>query len=123
MTFSLVSRNATSLADQFRHIVTAKELGPAQCRCVMPVVTNIWIGAGIEQEASYLDSAAFGRHMERGVIYVPHRPLGVDVDAMRQQPANGGQVPLVDGNMQGDGVAAVRTDPGGTSRNMASASS
>jgi hypothetical protein len=52
--FSSVSLDATFLADQFRHIVTTKELGPPQCSCVMPVVTNIRIGSGIEQKPSYL---------------------------------------------------------------------
>ena len=57
--------------------------------------------------------AAFDRHVERRVIAVPHRPLGIDVDAMRQQPANGGQISLADRKVQGNGVAAVRADARG----------
>jgi hypothetical protein len=56
--FSWFLLHAAFFADQFRHLVTAKELGPPQCGGVMPVVAKVRIGAGIEQQPGYLDGAA-----------------------------------------------------------------
>src|SRR5689334_5110729 len=61
----LVSPDATFLADQVGHLVTTKELGPAQGRRVMPVVTNVRIGSAVEQDPGDVDGSAFDRHVER----------------------------------------------------------
>ena len=50
--------------------------------------------------------------MQRGVVEIPHLPLGVDVEAARQQPADGRDVALADGDMQRDRIGAVGADPG-----------
>jgi alkylation response protein AidB-like acyl-CoA dehydrogenase len=44
-TFSL---DAALRADQFRHLVATKELGPLQCRCLMPVVCSAGNGILLE---------------------------------------------------------------------------
>ena len=87
------------------------------------VVADVGIGAGIEQQPRDVDLATFDRHVQRRVIAVPHRPLGIDVDAVRDQPADGVEVPLADRKMQGDGVGPSGPMRAGSSRSIASASS
>ena len=44
------------------------------------------------------------------MIAVPHETLGIDVDTVREQPANGVEVPHTDRKMQGDGVPPIGAD-------------
>lgn len=66
------------------------------------VVTDIRIGAGIEQQPRHVDRAVLDGHVQGGVVAVPHRALGIDGNAVREQPAQGDGVVLADRKMQRD---------------------
>ena len=50
--------------------------------------------------------------MQGGVVAVPHRTFGIDVDAVFDQPPHGFRVLLAHRKVQRDGVASVGTDAG-----------
>jgi hypothetical protein len=86
------------------------------------VIADVRVGPGIEQETRDLVGTTLDRHVESRVIAVPHGPLSADGDPVRDQPANGWQVPLVDGEVQGDRIASVGPMRDGSSRSITSAS-
>src|SRR5215467_683791 len=107
---SVVLARPTLLADKFRKICAAEEGRPTENGGVEFVVADVGIGACIEQKSRDVYGAAFDGHVQRGVIAVPHEPLGIDVDTVREQPTDGDQVTLVDRKMQGNGVVPVGAD-------------
>src|SRR5262249_59985108 len=97
-------------ADKFRKIRVPEEARPAENGGVEFVVADVMIGASIKQKSRDVYGAAFDGYVQRGVIAVPHEPLGIDVDTVREQPTDGDQVTLVDRKMQGNGVVPVGAD-------------
>ena len=99
-----------SRSEKLGVIASAKEVCPAERCGLIFVVPDVRIGAVIEQKTTDLESAAFNGHMQGGVIAVSHEPLGINVDAVRKEPPDGGQVPLVDRKVESNGVASVRAN-------------
>jgi tetratricopeptide (TPR) repeat protein len=104
------SSDATFGSDEVCEIRPTKEICPAKRCGIVLVVTDIWIGAGIEQQRRDVDGTALDGHVQRNVIAVPHQPFRSDVDAC-EQPANCGRVLLVDRKVQANGVFAFGADP------------
>src|SRR5262249_2300734 len=77
---SVVLARPTLLADKFRKICVPEEARPAQNGGVEFFVADVGVGASIKKKRRDVYGAAFDGHVQRGVIAVPHEPLGIDVD-------------------------------------------
>src|SRR5262249_15018198 len=102
--------HAAFRADEIGKIRPAEILRPAERSGVELFVADIGVGSGFEQLPRDVHRAALDCHMERRAVAVPYSALGIDRDAMREQPAQRRQVVLADRKMQRDGVGAVWAD-------------
>src|SRR5215470_19564699 len=71
------SSMSATLSNELCQLLTTEILGPAKRRCVVLIVPDIGIGTGVKQQTRDLANAVLDRHVQRRVVAVPHRSLGV----------------------------------------------